>query len=450
METRSDYLVIGGGSGGLASAKRAAAHGARTVLVEAGRLGGTCVNVGCVPKKIMWNAATLADHLADAPDYGFDVEVRGFDWARLKAGRDATVARLNGVHERALAVAGVELVRGLARFVDGHTVEVAGERYTADHILIATGGRPTVPNLPGAELGITSDGFFELEELPKRVAIVGAGYIAVELAGVLHALGSEVSLLLRHAVFLRPFDALIRDTLMEEMSTAGVNILSCIHLESVRRESDGRLCLVSRDGTPHPGYDCLLWAAGRTPLTAELGLERTEVTTDAEGQIVVDAYERTTAPDIHALGDVTGRVRLTPVAIAAGRKLADRLFGGDPDAHLDYENIASVIFAHPPAATVGLTEDEACERYGRESVKAYTSRFVGLYHTLTERKSSTAMKIVTIGRDERVVGIHVVGAGADELIQGFAVAVTLGATKADLDRTVAVHPTTAEELVLMR
>jgi glutathione reductase (NADPH) len=450
MSERFDFLVIGGGSGGLGAARRAAAYGAKTAVIEGGRIGGTCVNVGCVPKKVMWNTASVAEAVHDAPHYGFSLEQRGFDWSAVKKARDAYVERLNEIYRRNLVVDGVAELHGWAKFVDANTVEVAGRRVSAPAILIATGGHPELPKLPGAEFGITSDGFFELAEQPRRVAIVGAGYIAVELAGIFHALGSSVTMLLRREQFLRTFDPLLRQTLMEEMQTDGVNILTRTLLASVERETDGALCLVSQDGDQHRGFDCLVWAIGRSPNTAQLNLSAIPLETDERGFLWTDEYQNTSARGIYAVGDVTGRVQLTPVAIAAGRRLADRLFGGVDDARLDYENIATVIFSHPPIGTVGLTEDEAREQYGHDAIKTYSTRFTNMYHAITDRKPPTAMKLVTTGPGERVLGIHVVGLGADELIQGFAVVLKMGATKADLDDTIAIHPTAAEELVTMR
>ena len=444
-----DYLVIGGGSGGLASARRAAAHGAKTALVEPKALGGTCVNVGCVPKKVMWNAASVAEALHDAKDYGFSITREGFDWGHVKRARDAYIERLNGIYARNLEVDEVTRIEGYARFVGDRAVMVGDRRFEAEHVLIATGGRPKVPNVVGAEHGITSDGFFELETQPKHVVVVGAGYIAVELAGVFCALGSEVTLLLRREQFLRTFDAMLRETLMEEMAKAGVNIMPCVDLEEVIREEDGTLCLAGRDKQRFTGFDCLLWAVGREPNTDRLDLESTRVTLDSQGNVVVDDMQQTTADGVYAVGDVTGKWQLTPVAIAAGRRLADRLFGGQADAKLDYENIPSVVFSHPPIGTVGLTEGEAHERFG-QSVKVYSTRFTNMYHALTSRRTATAMKLVTVGPKEKVVGVHVIGIGADEMIQGFAVAVRMGATKADFDRTVAIHPTASEELVTLR
>jgi glutathione reductase (NADPH) len=444
-----DFLVIGGGSGGLAAARRAASYGRRTALLEPRRLGGTCVNVGCVPKKIMYNAAHCAEALRDARDYGFELELRGLDFGKLKAGRDAYVRRLNEIYARNLELDGVTHLEHFGRFLDAHTVQAGPERVGAEHVLIATGGRPRLPAVPGAELGITSDGFFELDRLPSRVAVVGAGYIAVELSSILLSLGSEVTLVLRYEEFLRGFDALVRETLMDELTQAGVSIMASAGVARLERASDGRLTLVTSTGQRVSGFDTVLWAIGREPNTRALNLDAAGVQNDAEGYVAVDDYQRTSAEGVYAVGDVTARRALTPVAIAAGRKLADRLFGGQPEARLDDADIPSVVFSHPPIGTVGITEEQARALYGDE-VKVYTTRFTNLYHAVTSRKTATTMKLVAIGPGQKIAGIHVAGIGADELIQGFAVALRMGATKADLDRTMAIHPTAAEELVTMR
>lgn len=441
-----DYLVIGGGSGGVATARRAAEYGARVLLIEGGRLGGTCVNVGCVPKKVMWYAGGIAQTLADAPGYGFTVGQTSFDWATLKHSRDAYIDRLNGIYANMLEKAGVSLVRGFARFVDGRTVEVNGQHYSAEHIVIATGGRPSVPEIPGAVLGITSDGFFTLDHLPARVAVVGSGYIAVELAGVLNALGSKVTMLVRGEQLLRPFDAMVREELMTQMKDDGVNILTSTQARSVKRTQSGAL-RVECDQLDLE-VDTLIWAIGREANTDRLDLANAGITAEAGGVIVTDPFQNTSTSGIYAIGDITGRAELTPVAIAAGRKLAARLFKGEADARLDYDNIPTVTFSHPPIGTIGLTEDEA--RTQHETVKVYTTRFTGMYNAMTEHKPKTAMKLVCAGAEERVVGCHIIGEGADEMLQGFAVAIKMGATKADFDSTVAIHPTSAEELVTMR
>jgi glutathione reductase (NADPH) len=445
-----DLIVIGGGSGGLAAAQRAAEYGARVALVESHRLGGTCVNVGCVPKKVMWNAAGLAEGLRDAPDYGFALSPGIHDWTMLKEKRDAYVLRLNGIYEANLAKRGVTLIRGRASFVDGRTVAVAGASLSAPHIVIATGGRPLLPPIPGAELGITSDGFFELQRRPRRVAIVGSGYIAIELAGIFAALGSKVTLVLRGEAVLKQFDAMIGESTLQILRDDGVAVASQASPASLGRDARGDLALALHDGRRLEPFDCVLWAIGRSPSVEELGLEQAAVQLDAYGFVVTDKYQCTSAAGIYAIGDVTGRAQLTPVAIAAGRRLSDRLFGGKGDRHLDYRNIPTVVFGHPPIGTVGLTEEAARDDYGDEAVGVYKSSFIPMYHALTTAKPRCDMKLVTVGPKCRVVGVHVVGPGADEMIQGFAVAVRMGATKEDFDDTVAVHPTSAEELVTMR
>lgn len=448
-EQHFDLIAIGAGSGGLSVAERAAAYGARCAVVEARRLGGTCVNVGCVPKKVMWFGGQLAHALEDARDYGFELTRGGFDWNMLKGKRDAYVSGINAWYHTYLADSDVTSLSGHARFIDAHRIEVAGETYTADHIVIATGGEPVLPEIPGAEFGISSDGFFELDMLPERVAVVGAGYIAVELAGVLNALGADVSLFLRGEHLLRRFDSLLREHLTEAMLEDGVNIFPRTQTAEVRRGEDGRLDLICEQGRESRGFDEVIWAIGRRPAVAGLNLEATGVILDGSGYVVVDAFQNTNVGGVYAIGDVTGRAELTPVAIAAGRRLADRLFGGQPDRHLSYDNIPTVVFSHPPIGTVGLTEDEAREVHG-DAVKTYQTSFTPMYHAATERKVKTAVKLVTVGAKEKVVGVHVIGHGADEMLQGFAVALRMGATKRDFDDTVAIHPTSAEELVTLR
>ena len=443
-----DYIAIGGGSGGVASARRAAEYGARVLLVEAARLGGTCVNVGCVPKKVMWYASNIAQTLRDAPGYGFSVGETGFDWQTLKLRRDAYITRLNEVYANLLDKAGVDLVRGFARFVDAHTIEVDGQRFSAPHIVIATGGLPVVPaNIEGAELGMDSDGFFALEHQPRRVAIVGAGYIAVELAGVFKGLGSEVDMLVRGPHLLRSFDVMVRDELAAHMQDSGLRIHFGTTIKSVTRQADGALQITCTDDKTLQ-VDALLWATGRRANTDRLQLESAGLSADAHGMIKTDAFQNTTVPGIYAIGDITGQAELTPVAIAAGRKLAARLFLNQADSRLDYDGIPSVVFSHPPIGTVGLTEDEARSRF--DDVKVYTTRFTAMYHALTEHRPKTAMKLVCAGADERIVGLHIIGKGADEMLQGFAVALKMGACKADFDQTLAIHPTSAEELVTLR
>ena len=449
MKEDVDFLVIGGGSGGIAAARRAAQHGARTALIEGGRLGGTCVNVGCVPKKVMWNASRLAEMLDDAPGYGFSIDQSRFDWPSLKSARDAYISRLNGIYQRNLDQAGVETIAGWARFEGPHDIRVADRKIHAKHVLIATGGIPTIPALSGAELGISSDGFFALEAQPARVVIVGAGYIATEFAGVMNALGSEVTLILRKDTVLRAFDHTLREVVMSEMHTSGIRILPQTQIDQIISGEDARL-RIECTGEPLDSIDCLIWAIGRESNVTGLGLTEAGITTDDDGFIPTDPFQNTTAENVYAVGDVTGRQALTPVAIAAGRRLADRLFDNQPDAHLAYDNIPSVIFSHPPIGTVGLTEHEAISTFGEHNIKIYQNRFTDMYHAMTSRKPPTIVKLVTTGADEKIIGCHVVGHGADEIIQGFAVAVKMGATKSDFDNTVAIHPTAGEELVTLR
>lgn len=444
-----DFVVIGGGSGGIASARRAAEHGARVALVESARLGGTCVNVGCVPKKIMANAASLCESLSDAAGYGLSVQQQGFSWSQLKAARDAYVARLNGIYETNLRRSGVEWVVGRARLAKDGSVLVGERALRAPHTLLAVGGQPARPDIPGAELGADSNEVFELKEQPRRVLIFGGGYVAVEFAGIFHALGSEVCVVHRAPLLLRGFDRDIAAELMASMQDSGIALRSgrqAQHLSPL----PGGVGVTLDNGEQLDSYDFVLWATGRRPVTAELGLEALGVHLTDRGHVPVDAAQATVRPGLYCVGDATGQFELTPVAIAAGRKLADRLFGGQPEARLDYADIPSVVFSHPPIGTVGLTETQAVEKYGAEAIKTYSSRFTNLYHAVTERKPKTRVKLVVAGPEQKVVGLHVIGMGADEMLQGFAVAVRMGATKADFDRTVAIHPTAAEEVVTLR
>ncbi|KAH1169922.1 glutathione reductase, mitochondrial [Mauremys mutica] len=463
MAAAFDYLVLGGGSGGLASARRAAELGARVAVVEHQRLGGTCVNVGCVPKKVMWNTAVHFEFIHDHADYGFETPDVKFNWRVIKEKRDAYVSRLNGIYQNNLNKAHIETIHGHAAFTSDPepTVEVNGKKYTAPHILIATGGRPSITHdseIPGASLGITSDGFFELEELPRRTVVVGAGYIAVEIAGILSTLGSKTSLLIRYDKVLRTFDSMISSNCTQELENAGIEVWKHSLVKSVTKSPLGLLEVTVMSTVPGhkptvstiPDVDCLLWATGRVPNTEGLNLDKLGLKLDAKGHIVVDEFQNTSRKGIYAVGDVCGKALLTPVAIAAGRKLAHRLFEGKQDSKLDYSNIPTVVFSHPPIGTVGLTEEEAISTYGRENVKIYTTSFTPMYHAVTQRKTKCVMKLVCAGKEEKVVGLHMQGLGCDEMLQGFAVAVKMGATKASFDETVAIHPTSSEELVTLR
>jgi len=445
-----DLIAIGGGSGGLASSQRASEYGAKCLVIERdGRLGGTCVNVGCVPKKVMWHAAEIAQVMREASDYGFSPGEVMHDWQMLVERRENYVSRLNGIYDRNLASKNIDWVSGEAIFMDAHTVRVGDQQYSAPHIVVATGGEPVVPDIPGGELGISSDGFFALKERPKRVAVVGSGYIAVELAGVLSSLGSEVDLYARYDSILRSLDLMLQKAAIAALVEHGVTVNLHSIPTSLQQTDDG-LQLEFESGASGTAVDCVIWAVGRRPLTDALNLEAAGVQISDRGYIKTDKYQQSSAEGIYALGDVTGQVQLTPVAIAAGRRLSDRVFGGMEGRHLDYDNIPTVIFSHPTIGTVGMTEQQARELYGDDAVTVYTSGFNPLYYGVLENKVRAEMKLVCLGEEERVVGVHMIGQGSDEILQGFAVAVKMGATKQNLDDTVAIHPTSAEELVTMR
>ena len=443
-----DLIVIGGGSGGLAVAERAAQLGKDVAIIEANRMGGTCVNNGCVPKKIMWYAANLAHAVDDACEFGIPASRGATDWQSLVKRRDDYIRGIIAYWDGYVADSGIHRIDGFGRFVNANTVDVDGQHYTADHIVIATGGQPVVPPLPGAELGITSDGFFELDQLPGRVAVIGGGYISVELSGVLSALGAEVTVIALEDRIMELFDPMISRTLQREMRKQGINVNTGFEVTALSQSDDG-ISVASKDGDVLAGFDTVLWAVGRRANTQGLNLEAAGVEVLPNGIIPVDAYENTNTNGIYAIGDITGKMPLTPVAIAAGRRLAERLFNNRPDSKVNYSNIPSVVFSHPPVATVGLSEGSARDQYGK-AVTTYTSEFTPMRHALSTHGSETAMKLVCAGEDETVVGIHIVGDNADEMLQGFAVAVNMGATKADFGSTIAIHPTSAEELVTMK
>ncbi|KAI0900758.1 hypothetical protein F4806DRAFT_449823 [Annulohypoxylon nitens] len=467
ISKETDLLVIGGGSGGLGAARMASAKfGAKAMVVEASRLGGTCVNVGCVPKKVTFNAAAIAEAIHDSKAYGFSVqEMKPFDFTTFKHKRDAYIKRLNGIYERNLANDKVEYVHGWARLLNKNEVEITLDDGTksvvrANKILLAVGGEPTKPpsNIPGAELGTNSDGFFDIETLPKKVALVGAGYIAVEFAGMFNALGTETHLFIRHKTFLRAFDPMIQDGVTAEYERLGVHV----HKESVQTKvekdpSTGKLSIHYKDGNGEgklEGVDHLIWAIGRTPMTKNIGLEEAGVKLDSKGYVVTDEYQNSSVDNIYALGDVSGRVELTPVAIAAGRRLAERLYGGSQfsTTRIDYTNIPSVVFAHPEVGSIGLTEPQAEAQYGKENLTVYKTSFTAMYYAMMEpeEKGPTKYKVICAGPEQKVVGLHIMGQGSGEMLQGFGVAIKMGATKKDLDSCIAIHPTSAEELVTLK
>jgi len=448
MSDQYDLLVIGAGSGGLSVAERAASYGAKCAVIESGRLGGTCVNVGCVPKKIMWYGAEMAMYLANAKGYGFDVEQKGFDWQTLVDHREQYISGINDWYDGYLGDAGIDVIRGTAVFHDKNTLSVAGALYSAKHIVIAPGGFPTVPDVPGAELGLTSDGLLQLKRLPHKVAIVGSGFIAAEVAGVLRALGSDVTLIVRGDSILRHYDNMLQTALTREMEHSGIRVMAQVSVKSLAKSDHGKFVHLSNNA-PINNVDEVIWAIGRTPNTAALRLDAAGITCNNKGFIDTDEFQNTEISGIYAIGDVTGRVPLTPVAIAAGRRLADRLFDQQVERKLSYDLIPNVIFSHPPIGVVGLTEAQARSTYG-DDVKVYCTEFTPMKYAFTQNQVRTAMKLVTIGAQEKIVGCHLIGDGVEEMLQGFAVAIRMGATKKDFDDTVAIHPTSAEELVTMR
>lgn len=450
MTKSYDCIAIGGGSGGIACMNRAASYGKRCAIIEEKELGGTCVNVGCVPKKVMWYAAQVAQSIHKlAPDYGFKIKGSQFDFQTLIGNRSAYIDRIHSSYERVLGKNNVDVIKGVATFIDEHTVQVGDKTYTADHILIAVGGKPSIPDIKGAEYGIDSDGFFELTQLPKRVAVVGGGYIGVELAGVLAELGSDIHLVIRKQKPLDAFDSEIVDTLIEVMDSNGIHLHSKTNITEVQK-LDNELKLLLDTGESLM-VDCLIWATGRIPNTARLNLEKAGVSVDDKGYIIVDEYQNTNVEGIYAVGDnMAGGIELTPVAVAAGRRLSERLFNQKPNEKLDYSLIPTVIFSHPPIGTIGLSEVQAKQKYGDDLVKIYTSSFTPMYSAVTQHREPCKMKLVCVGDDEKIVGLHGIGFGVDEMIQGFAVAIKMGATKANFDDTVAIHPTGSEEFVTMR
>ena len=447
MTEQYDLLVIGAGSGGIAAANRVASYGQRCAVFEHRNVGGTCVNLGCVPKKVMWHAAHIAQAMQDAQDYGFSVNVEQFDWSNLINSREIYIERLRGIYAHNLDKNAVSYIAAPARFVEPKVLLADGQRYSAEHIIIASGGRPIRPKLPGAELGITSDEFFGLSQQPRSMIIVGAGYIAVELAGMLAALGTQVTLLLRKEYPVRSFDPMLQQRLFQALQEQGVTVLTQRQVKQVQSIDAGIQLQTEQDD--RLSAEQLLWAVGRTPNTEDLNLTAAGVESDAQGYITTDQWQNTNVAGIYAVGDVTGRAALTPVAIAAGRRLADRLFNNQPDRYLDYELIPTVLFTHPPIGTIGMTETEARQQYG-DAVKIYQHSFTSLGNAFTRHKPPTEVKLIVHGDDEKIIGCHIIGPGADEMLQGFAVAIRMGANKRDFDNTVAIHPTMAEELVTLR
>jgi glutathione reductase (NADPH) len=445
-----DLIVIGGGSGGLAGAFRAAEHGASVAILEPHELGGTCVNVGCVPKKAMWLAAEIARHVEMAADMGFGVHTGPLDWQEFVVHRQRYIAGIHDSYRKRLLKSGIMRIPTRGTLVPGGVHCDNGLDLKARHVLIATGGHPMRPEIPGAELAIDSDGFFNLCSAPPRVAIIGGGYIAVELAGVLQALGSQVELFVRGPCLLQSFDRTLTLQLAENLHQQGIRLSFDTEVTALEQAGE-QTRVITGGGAAPEDYDCVIFATGRTPNTRDLGLEAVGVKTDETGYVQVDCWQDTNVEGIHAIGDVTDvGVELTPVAIAAARRLMDRLFGNKPQAKLVYANIPSVVFSHPPMGSVGLTEKEARAEHGDAAVQVFSTTFRPMLYALADAPQHSLFKLVCLGEEKRVVGVHLMGENADEILQGFAVAVKLGATLEDLHDTVAIHPTSAEEVVLLR
>lgn len=448
MQRSFDYIVIGAGSGGLASARRAAKYGKSVAIIESTYLGGTCVNVGCVPKKVTWNACHILEELRYAESYGISVQSHEFDFTEFKKRRDGYVSKLNDIYHNNLRNDNVTLIRGLATFKDANTIEVEGEgEFTAPHILIATGSTAIKPQIPGSEFLSTSDDFFALDILPHRVLVIGNGYIAAELSNVFNTLGVETAIAIRGTDFLGRFDRSITEQLAAVMLEEGVNFLWDREVVEVKKEENEYIAVFQNGETFKA--DFILAAIGRSPNTSKLNLKAAGIIQDRFNNVRVDEYENTNVEGVYAVGDVTGNLQLTPVAIAAGRKLSDRLFGGIPDAKMDYDLVPTVMFTHPPIGSIGFTEQSARQKYGDE-IKVYSAKFNNMYYALGAKKVPTFMKLVCLGPEEKVIGLHAIGRNVDEMIQGFSVAIKMGATKRDFDNTVAIHPTASEEFVTMR
>jgi glutathione reductase (NADPH) len=440
-----DLFVIGAGSGGVRAARMSAGLGARVAIAEDRYLGGTCVNVGCVPKKLFVYASHFTEDFENAKSFGWNIGGTDFDWPTLIKNKDTEIKRLNGVYKKILDNSGAETIRGRAKIVDAHTVEINGEHITAENILIATGGWPSIPDIPGKEHIISSNEAFFLDSLPEKIVIVGGGYIAVEFAGIFHGLGVDTTLLYRGPLFLRGFDQDVREALANEMQKKGINVKFNSNIGEIEKKGDQLIALLDDGEQLEAGQ--IMYATGRKPMTENLGLESVAIELDNDNAIKVNEQYQTNVPSIYAIGDVTNRVNLTPVALAEGMVLAKRLFGNE-NKDVDYSDIPTCVFSQPNIGTVGLTEEEAREQY--KDIDIYKSSFKPMKLSLSDSDEKTFMKLIVDKKSDRVVGVHMLGPDAGEIIQGIGIAIKAGATKKTFDSTIGIHPTAAEEFVTMR
>lgn len=445
-----DLLILGAGSGGLAAAEQAAKLGAKVGIIESRIIGGTCVNAGCIPKKIMWNAASLADFLFYSREYGFELKLKKFSYQTLVKNRNKFIKHLNKIYADRMKKYKIDYIKGHAKFVDAHSVSVNGKHHSAKHIIIAVGCDPNIPDIQGKELGIGSDKFFQLKKQPKSIAIIGNGYISVEMGSLLNKLGSKVKILIRGDCLLDKFDPMVRKRITNYFVTSDIKLITHADSFKITKGKNKLLSISCKNGKHITNVETVLFATGRKPRTHEINLKVTGIKLNNKGYIVTNKFSTTSCKHIYAIGDVTGKKMLTPVAVAEGRLLARRLFGKEKDLFLDFKNIPTVIFSHPPIGSVGMTTQEACEKYGKDNLKIYEVEFNPIFYALSSHKVPTFIKLITLKANKKIVGLHMIGEGVEEILQGFAVAVKMGATKSDFDKTVAIHPTSAEELVTMK
>ncbi|WP_367670728.1 glutathione-disulfide reductase [Sodalis-like secondary symbiont of Drepanosiphum platanoidis] len=450
MNKHYNYVVIGAGSGGIASINRASIYNKKCAIIEAKNIGGTCVNLGCVPKKIMWYAAQISDVFNKySNDYGFFIKKKSFNWSVLIKNRDIYIKKINKHYKKIFYKNKIKIIKGFAKFFNSNTLIINNKKITSDHILISTGSKPKKINIPGSQYGINSDDFFKLKSLPKNIAIVGAGYIAIEIANLLNKLGVKVLLFIRNKKPLKKFDSSIVDVLVNTMINEGISLFTNSKPKEVIKNSDNTFTLILKNNKKFK-IDKILWAIGRSPMTKNLNLNKIGIKTNKNGYIYVDKFQNTSISNIYALGDNTKSIALTPVAISSGRILSERLFNNNKNAYLNYKLIPTVIFSDPPIGSIGLTEKNAIIKYGKKLIKIYKSSFISMYTSITKNKQLSFFKLICYGKEEKIIGLHGIGYGMDEILQGFSVAIKMGAKKKDFNKTMPIHPTSSEEFITMK